>query len=276
MQFTEQNLAQLQDIVVAAAEAEILPRFRKIARESERVKSSYLDLVTDADEQAEWHMRDAIAKKFPGALFVGEESVALNRSLLTQIKDADLAIIIDPVDGTGNFAWGLPLFGVIAAVVENGETVGGLIYDPLGKEWIGAMLGRGAWSVASDGTRRDLKVANPVPVSMMNGVCSWYLMDEPHRSQVVANLAKVTAAFAYRCAAYEYRLVADGRCHFSFHWKLMPWDHAAGVLIHAEAGGYSACLDGTPYAPTKFTGGIMSAPDKASWLNLREALLGEL
>lgn len=273
MAFIEQDLTRLRTIVAAAAEAEIVPRFRKIARENERVKSGYLDLVTDADEQAEWHMRDAVAKQFPDALFVGEESVARDKSLLAKIKDADLAIIIDPVDGTGNFAWGLPLFGVIAAVVEKGETVGGLIYDPLGKEWIGAMRGAGAWAMAADGSLRDLKVADPVPVAKMNGVCSWYLMDEPQRSQVVANLAKVTAAFAYRCAAYEYRLIADGRCHFGFHWKLMPWDHAAGVLIHAEAGGYSACLDGTPYAPTKFSGGIMSAPDKVSWLALHAAFL---
>jgi fructose-1,6-bisphosphatase/inositol monophosphatase family enzyme len=275
MRFTERNLERLQAIVVDAAEAEILPRFRKIAPDGARTKSNYLDLVTDADEQAEWRMRDAIAKQFPNALFVGEESVARDKSLLDKIKGADLTIIIDPVDGTGNFAWGLPLFGVLAAVVENGETVGGLIYDPIGSEWLGAMRGHGAWATSGDGTLRDLAVAKPLPLAEMNGVCSWYLMDEPMRSQVVANMAKVKATFNYRCAAYEYRLVADGKCHFGLHWKLMPWDHAAGVLIHAEAGGYSACLDGSAYAPTKFSGGVMSAPDKASWLQLQDTLVGK-
>ena len=275
MRFNTQKLEQLQAIIVDAAENEILPRFRKIDRTETRQKSSYLDLVTDADEQAEWRMRDAIAEQFPDALFVGEESVARDRSLLDKIKDADLAIIIDPVDGTGNFAWGLPLFGVLGAVVEKGETVAGLIYDPLGREWLGALRGKGAWATASDGETRDLKVLPPCPVADMNGTCSWYLMEDPMRSRLVSNLTKVKAAYAYRCAAYEYRLVADGRCHFGLHWKLMPWDHAAGVLVHAEAGGYSACLDGTPYAPTKFAGGIMSAPDKQSWMELRNALLGE-
>ncbi len=273
MAFTEHSLTQLQEIIVDAADTEILPRFRKIAREDTRTKAHYLDLVTDADEHAEWRMRDAIAKLYPKALFVGEESVARDTSLLDKIKDAELCIIVDPVDGTGNFAWGLPLFGVIAAVVRNGETIAGLIYDPLGQEWLGSMRGHGAWAQSVDGVR-DLKVATPMPLKDMNGICSWYLMDEPQRSRVVGNMAKVRATFNYRCAAYEYRLVADGRCHFSLHWKLMPWDHAAGVLIHSEAGGYSACLDGTPYTPTKHAGGVMSAPDKDSWSDLRQALLG--
>jgi fructose-1,6-bisphosphatase/inositol monophosphatase family enzyme len=274
MRFTESNLSQLQAIVAEAAETEIVPRWRKIAKDDARTKSNYLDLVTDADEQAEWRMRDAIGKTFPGSLFVGEESVARDKSLLDKIKDADLTIIVDPVDGTGNFAWGLPLFGVIAAVVEKGETTAGLIYDPLHKEWLIAMRGNGAVARANDRSERKLAVAEAQDVSKMSGVCSWYLMDEPMRSTVVANMTKLTATFNYRCAAYEYRLVAEGRIHFGCHWKLMPWDHAAGVLIHAEAGGYSACLDGTPYAPTKFTGGVMSAPDKASWGKLKTALLG--
>jgi myo-inositol-1(or 4)-monophosphatase len=54
----------------------------------------------------------------------------------------------------------------------------------------------------------------------------------------------------------------------------MPWDHAAGVLIHAEAGGFSALLDGTPYAPTRHKGGIISAPDRATYDLIRRELLG--
>ncbi len=274
MSFSENHLATLQSIVTEAADIEIVPRWRKITKDDARTKSNYLDLVTDADEQAEWRMRDAIKQNFEGALFIGEESVARDKALLTKIKDADLCIIVDPVDGTGNFAWGLPLFGVIAAVVEKGETVAGLIYDPLHKEWLGAMRGAGAWARPADGPERRLAVSEPDDVSKMSGVCSWYLMDDPMRSTVVANMAKLTATFNYRCAAYEYRLVAEGRIHFGCHWKLMPWDHAAGVLIHAEAGGYSACLDGSPYAPTKHVGGIMSAPDKKSWQALNSALFG--
>jgi myo-inositol-1(or 4)-monophosphatase len=62
--------------------------------------------------------------------------------------------------------------------------------------------------------------------------------------------------------------------HFTLHYKLMPWDHAAGVLIHQEAGGFSALLDGTPYDATKHDGGIISAPDRATYDLIRREIAG--
>lgn len=274
MKFSRTDLDRLSAILAHAAACEIMPRFRRLASGDIRAKTSALDLVTDADEAAEWLIRDEVAKAFPAALFVGEESVERDRSLLAKIADADLAVIVDPVDGTGNFAWGLPLFGVMAAVVARGETIAGLIYDPVGRDWLKGWRAEGAWAESHSGATRDLHVAAAVPLAELTGVTSWYLLPEPQRTRAAANLAKVKASFAYRCAAYEYRLVADGHLHFSLHNKLMPWDHAAGVLIHGEAGGYSACLDGAPYRPTIHTGGIISAPDRASWQALRDALIG--
>ncbi len=274
MTFTSRDLATLQTIIAEAAAVEIMPRFRAIDPADFREKSSAIDLVTDADEQAEWRIRDAVAKALPGALFVGEETVARDASLLDKIGDADLAVIIDPVDGTSNFAWGVPAFGVLCAVTRKGETIAGLIYDPVLKEWFAAEKGSGARAVSPSGTERRLQVKTPAQVSEMIGVSSWYLMPEPERSLTAARTARTKATFAYRCAAYEYRLICEGHCHFAHYWKLMPWDHAAGLLIHSEAGGYSACFDGTPYSATKHIGGVIAAPDKASWEELRKALVG--
>jgi fructose-1,6-bisphosphatase/inositol monophosphatase family enzyme len=273
MTFSRRDLERLADIVTIAADHEIMPRFRKLGDGAIREKTSALDLVTDADEAAEAAIKAAVAKAFPKALFVGEESVEKDRSLLARIADADLAVIIDPVDGTSNFAWGLPLFGVLAAVVAKGQTIAGLIYDPVGRDSLFALKGEGAWAKTESGSVRSLTVSAAASVPEMTGTTSWYLMPEPLRGRVAANLAKVNASFAYRCAAYEYRLIAEGLVDFSLHYKLMPWDHAAGVLIHAEAGGYSALLDGAPYAPTVFSGGILSAPSREAWEALRHALL---
>jgi fructose-1,6-bisphosphatase/inositol monophosphatase family enzyme len=274
MSFSRADLDRLAAILAEAAETEIMPRFRRLEDGGIREKTGALDLVTDADEQGEWRIRDLCAKAFPHALFVGEESVARDATLLGRIKDADLAIIVDPIDGTSNFAWGLPLFGVMAAVVEKGETVGGLILDPVGRDWHKGLRGQGAWAESVNGKSRDLRVAKPTALAEMTGVSSWYLMPEPLRTRTVANLAKTKACFNYRCAAYEYRLIAEGLVHFALHYTLMPWDHAAGVLIHAEAGGFSALLDGTPYAPTRHKGGIISAPDRATYDLIRRELLG--
>jgi fructose-1,6-bisphosphatase/inositol monophosphatase family enzyme len=273
MKFDARSLETLQSIVAEAAAIEIMPRFRKIDADGMREKSSAIDLVTDADEQAEWRMRDAVAKHFPSAVFVGEESVARDASLLDKISDADLAVIIDPVDGTSNFAWGLPLFGVLAAVTRKGETIAGLIYDPVLKEWFMAEKGAGAFCINSGG-KRKLVVKKPAELSEMIGISSWYLMEEPERTQAAGRLARTKAAFAYRCAAYEYRLLCEGHVHFVHYWKLMPWDHAAGLLIHAEAGGYAACFDGSSYSPSKRHGGLIAAPDRQSWQELHKALVG--
>ncbi len=272
MPFARSDLERLAEIVTHAADQEIIPRFRKLGEGAVREKTSALDLVTDADEGAEAVMRQSVAKAFPKAFFVGEESVEKDRSALSKIADADLAIIVDPVDGTNNFAWGLPLFGVILAVVAKGETIAGLIYDPIGHDCSFAIRGHGAWHKAESGSTYDMKASKPKPVNELVGVSSWYHMSEPMRSQVTANFAKVRAAFSYRCAAYEYRLIAEGHIDFSLSNKLMPWDHAAGVLMHQEAGGYSALLDGKPYKPTVHQGGMLLAPDKASWQALHEAL----
>lgn len=274
MSFSRADLDRLSQIMAEAAETEIMPRFRSLEDGGIREKTGALDLVTDADEQAEWRIRDACAKAFPHALFVGEESVARDKALLSKIKDADLCIIVDPIDGTSNFAWGMPLFGVMAGIVSKGQTVAGLIYDPVGRDWHKGLKGHGAWGESVNGRTRDLRVAKPDVLSEMTGLSSWYLMPEPQRSRTVANLAKTKACFNYRCAAYEYRLIAEGLVHFTLHYKLMPWDHAAGVLIHQEAGGFSALLDGTPYDATQHEGGIISAPDRATYDLVKREVAG--
>ncbi|HTW27290.1 MAG TPA: inositol monophosphatase family protein, partial [Acetobacteraceae bacterium] len=72
-----------------------------------------------------------------------------------------------------------------------------------------------------------------------------------------------------------YRLLAGGQCHFAMFHRLMPWDHAPGWLLHREAGGFAQRLDGTAYSAARSDGGLLCAPDAASWEALRETLLGE-
>ena len=108
----------------------------------------------------------------------------------------------------------------------------------------------------------------------MTGSVSWRYMAEPQRSLVCGNLPRVAAAWDYRCAAHQYRMLAAGHCHFVAFQRMLPWDHAAGWLLHREAGGWSARLDGGEYSPTRTDGGLLCAPDQASWRDLRTALFG--
>jgi len=273
MTFSRADTLVVAEILRKAAQAEILPRFRNLSAGAIRAKSSQLDLVTDADEAAERLIEAELLRAFPNAVVIGEEGVSRNPKLLDGLADADLAFILDPVDGTLNFASGLPLFGVMASAVMKGEVVSGVILDPISDDWAIAVRGEGAWLQRPDGTTRTLKVASAVPLSQMAGNVSWRYLPEALRPIVTGHLPRVAMAADLRCAAHTYRQIAGGHLHFAFSSSVMPWDHAAGWLIHHEAGGYSAHFDGSPYRPVNRGGGLINAPDKDSWQVLRDALL---
>lgn len=264
----------LAAILADAGRCAIMPRFRRLGSGDVRTKSGPLDLVTEADEAAERQISAALRARFPGALIVGEEAAAADPALLDRLAGTERAIVLDPLDGTFNFANGVPLFAVMAAVLDRGEVALAAIHDPMGGDTALALRGEGAWIERHDSTRIDLHVRAPRPPAEMAGVVSWLFLPEPLRSRVLANLPRVAATWSYRCAGHEYRLAASGGCHFLLYRRLLPWDHAPGWLLHREAGGYSAQFDGTPYSPIRIQGGLICAPDRASWEALREMLLG--
>jgi fructose-1,6-bisphosphatase/inositol monophosphatase family enzyme len=273
MPFSEHDLHEVGAALALAARTEIMPRFRKLTSTQIRQKTSALDLVTDADEAAEAVIGKALAAAFPGALIVGEEATHRDPSLPQAVGSAELAFLVDPIDGTKNFACDLPLFGVMAAATIRGEIVGGVIYDPVCRDWAYAVRGGGAWIEHEDGSRIALRVAEPGPVSSMEAVVAIGFLPEPLRGTVIANLTKLAASINLRCAAHEYRMAAAGYCHVLLYNRLMPWDHAAGWLLHREAGGYSAHFDGTPYQVSHLTGGLICTPDEDTWHLVCAALL---
>ncbi|KXF77484.1 inositol monophosphatase [Paramesorhizobium deserti] len=275
MMFDEKHVEWLADLLAETAGAEIMPRFRRLGEGDIRQKTSASDLVTEADVNAERVITKALRERYPDAVVIGEEACSENPAILEGLGDARLAFVIDPVDGTYNFASDVPLFGVMLSVVVNGETVAGIIHDPVGKDWLIGMRGAGSHIRRPDNSLDKVRVADPVPVSGMTGSISWPYLPEPERSRLARNHAKCLAQIGYRCAAHEYRVIASGYAHFAVFGKLMPWDHLAGVLIHTEAGGHAARFDGSAYLPSHVGGGLMVAPDKESWKELRETLWAE-
>ncbi len=272
MNFDDAHVDSLADLLAEAGNAEIMPRFRKLDRGQVRQKSSRIDLVTEGDVAAERMITEALHQRYPGALVVGEEAVSADAGLLDGLAGADLAFVLDPIDGTFNFASGVPLFGVMLAVCLNGETVAGIIYDPVGGDWILAGRGTGAFLRDAGGNLSPVRVAEPVDISQMTGSVSWQFLEQPKRSRVAANHTKCLGQMNYKCAAHEYRLICEGHAEFSLSTKVMPWDHLPGVLIHSEAGGYSAKLDGEPYRVGDRTGQLLVAPDRESWLSLKREI----
>ncbi len=270
------DLKWTADLLRMAAQRDILPRFRKLGADAIQQKTSSIDLVTEADVLAEKYITAELRVKFPDALVIGEEAVSEDRTLLDGLATAGLAFVIDPIDGTFNFARGVPLFGVMCAVVENGATTGGIIYDPIGENWIMARRGGGAAMRWPDGVERSINVAQADEIGEMGGAVSWYFLPSGKKAAVLHNLSNFKTGFGFRCAAHEYWLAATGGCHFVLYNKLNPWDHLAGSLIHEEAGGYHARFDGSAYNCTTLDGGLLAAPDKESWTEIKETLFAPL
>jgi fructose-1,6-bisphosphatase/inositol monophosphatase family enzyme len=267
------DIAAVITLLRHVSQTEILPRFKQLAAGDVRTKSGPLDPVTVADEAAEIALSAGLRKLFPAADILGEEAVSADVSLLERLNQPGPVWIIDPIDGTANYAADLPLFGVMLALVEADEVLAGFIHDPICDDTAVAVAGGGAWMVMNDGARRGLRVAAPVPVAEMTGSVSWRFLPPELRARVLSRLDRLAAVTDYRCAAQQYRMLAGGRCHMQLFRKLLPWDHAAGFLLHREAGGYARRFDGSDYVPSKTDGGLLLAPDAASWHALHEALL---
>jgi fructose-1,6-bisphosphatase/inositol monophosphatase family enzyme len=267
------DLAPVMALMRQVTATEIMPRFKHLAAADIHTKSGPLDQVTIADVAAEHALTAGLKHLFPTDDILGEEAVSADFTLLNRLKQPGRVWVIDPIDGTANYAAELPLFGVMLALIENDTVLAGLIYDPFGGDIAVALAGQGAFLIAADGTSRPLHVAPALPVAQMTGSISWRYMEEPLRSHVLHRLGRLAGVTDYRCAAHQYRMLAAGHCHLQVFRRLYPWDHAAGFLLHQEAGGHARHFNGTPYLPSEIEGGLLLAPDALSWEALADALI---
>ena len=247
-------------IIREVAVEAILPRFCRLEAGDIREKKGPNDLVTVADTEAEILLSQRLRELLPSSVVVGEESVAADAKVLDHLSGGAPVWIIDPVDGTLNFAKGRPRFGVIVALVAEGRTLQGWIHDPLADRTATAVAGQGAWI---DGKRQI--IGPPAPIMSMRGSAGWRRND-----RLTACVGKLLNQGS---AAHDYLDLLEGRLDFAFFRQLHPWDHAAGVLMHGEAGGHNALLDGNPYRPRPGGPGLLLAPEAESW-RIFAALLG--
>lgn len=255
----------LINIVRRAARTEILPRFRGLSTGQIATKSGPHDLVTEADTAAEAMIARGLARMFPGATIIGEEAAATDPSLRGKAAEAELAFIIDPVDGTWNFAHGLGAFGVILAATRYGRPVFGLIYDPLADDYVIADESGPARHVTATGRDTRLTMSGGGPVAQLDGYVHINHMPKPAQRLLAPLLPEFARTGALRCSAHEYRMAALGHTDFILSGTLNPWDHAAGVLICQRAGGVAKMLDGADYTIAREEGYLLSAANEATW-----------
>ena len=173
----------LIEIIREASRAEIMPRFRALNAADIKVKSRADDLVTEADLATERRITEAVVQLMPEAAIVGEEAVAADPSILSRIADAETCVIVDPIDGTWNYAHGSSTFGVILTVTHKGETVFGVLYNPVNDDWIEAERGGGAW-FCRQGRRERLTLPASRPISESHAFTAPYLLPPDRRAEI--------------------------------------------------------------------------------------------
>jgi fructose-1,6-bisphosphatase/inositol monophosphatase family enzyme len=245
-----------------AAERAIRPRYQALAA-SEIIEKAVDDLVTIADREAETILSEGLAKLLPEAAIVGEEAAHADSALLDRLGNP-LCWIIDPLDGTNNFAAGKPPFGVLVALAENGIAVRGWIYDVLSGRLCHATQGGGAYVDGERITARTTGQAPPVAAISM-------LFSSPERRAALKThiAPHYTLVDIPRCAAEQYPQLALGVNDLSIFERTLAWDHAAGVLFLNEAGGRAARPDGSAYRVDRhLERGLIGAASPALWDDL--------
>lgn len=260
------DLGAVAALIEDVAAAEILPRFRRLEAGEIDTKASG-EVVTVADRATEAALAEHLVAMLPGSVVVGEESAAEDPSLTGAIAAAPWVWIVDPVDGTRNFADGIEDFVTMVALVRAGETVAGWIYVPCTGDMVIAEAGGGA---VRDGA--PLAVTAARPLEELRGAMAANLFPKTEH----AALARLQSALGghrnRRCIGLDYVDMVSGAVDIAATGRLYPWDHAAGVLIHAEAGGVTMLADEIAYAPSLESGVMISAPDAMAWRAVRNAM----
>ncbi len=205
----------------------LMERFGKLRHV--RHKSSFVDLVTEADLEAERTILRIITDRFPSHSILGEESGKSS-------TESSSCWIIDPLDGTTNFIHRMPFFGISIAYTEENETLLGVVYDPYHDQLFASMKGKGAFlnesplRVSTVSSVRESLLATGFP----NEVCQ---NPDPYLNTFRRFLCSAQGVRRPGSAALDLAYVAWGR--FDAFWEegLKPWDTAAGCLLVEEAGG---------------------------------------
>lgn len=261
-------LDQVAELIREVAATVVLPRFRHLTAGEIQQKSPG-DVVTIADQESEKALTRGLTALLPGSVVVGEEAVAADPRVLDRVRDPGAVWIVDPVDGTNNFAAGKTPFAVMVALVRDGEPAASWILDVPGDHLTVAEAGAGAYR---DGVRVKARTDDPGASELRGVVARKYL--PPHLREIAGanapRLGEVTAG--HHCAGYEYPAVATDEQQFALFWRVLPWDHVPGALIIRESGGTVRHLDGTPYRPANSEHGLLVAPNDDVWHTVRDTL----
>lgn len=248
----------------------LMKRFYSLSPDDIRPKGDQNDLVTIVDEEAEKVLSARLTELLPGSVVVGEEGVAANPATLNRLAGEAPVWLIDPLDGTLNYANRRPAFGVIVALIRRGRTTAGWIYDPFDGRMAMGAEGEGAFL---NGVR--VRIEAPSALGDMVGALYTYNAPKEDREALEEKAIMLNENRRHMSSAQEYLAILQGRSHFAAFHRIKPWDHAAGALLLTEAGGHAAFVaDEKIYEPALTDGSVLMAADRRTWRILRDHFWG--
>lgn len=222
-----------KEIAIQSAES-AGERLREIHGDVDNVeyKEDKSDMVTEADYKAQKIIKSSLANEFPEHTILSEEDWDNRENL------GEYTWVIDPLDGTGNFMHGNPNYSISIALLENGDPVVGVVYQPETEEVFHAVKNKGAYA---DGHPISTSETESLDESMM-------LSGYDPKGNFIEEFYEVTQGVrAIGCSALNLCYVASGAADCAWEYDTYAWDVAAGILILEEAGGDVICGDGSPY-----------------------------
>ncbi len=261
-------ISSVSNLLREAAETCVMPIFGK--RESNPEEKSPGEWVTEADKAGEEFLEPALRSLIVGSLVVGEERASADPSVLDQLTGDGNIWLIDPLDGTSNFANGVSPFAIMVALVRSAETVVSWILDPVTDRLTVAEKGSGSWI---DGEQISVNENSPALNFMRGAVLRRFLPQDlaEHVIEVEGRFADLS--LGSKCAGFDYPAIANGSLDFALYWRTLPWDHAPGVLFLQEAGGHATRLDGSSYRVADHAReGLLVARNKETWAKVKSTL----
>lgn len=232
--FTERDLQELRRLVRTTAAQELMTRFACVSADTKADGS----LITEADLAMQQRLQAELASRWPQFALLGEEMEKAEQRRLLAASGGGLWCL-DPLDGTSNFAAGIPFFAVSLALIADGAVRAAVVHDPVRDECFSALRGAGAWL----NDRRLGTPPTPARLSEAMAIVDLKRLPQP-LIEALARQSPYRSQRSFGSVALDWCWVAAGRCQVYLHGGQRLWDYAAGELVLDEAGAVGGLLGG--------------------------------
>lgn len=227
------SLQSVKKILVPAAREELLPRFNRVTH----TRKADGSVLTEADLAVQDRMAGELLQEWPDTVFLGEEmTVEQQQQLITSSRPV---WCLDPLDGTSNFAAGIPYFCVSLALFSHGEVRLGMVYDPVRDECFAASRDESAELNGEPLTVPDSGLQLKRAIALID-----FKRLAPELAVRLVREVPYASQRSFGSVALDWCWLASGRSHLYLHGRSNVWDYAAGQFIFQRAGGLSCTLDG--------------------------------